>query len=350
MCTQDHGGNIPQKFQPGYQPSSVVEYHQSGRNEKDLTLDDVKLSPEIQKGVNDGCYTPEQIVTLKQQRLEAVKSIAEGEKAFRQSHGSEAGTSNTVSSSSHPPVSSLSSSSGAHGLVASASTLGQPEIRLFPECSFACCHNCRPTYRDRTWLNLDDILASDAPVPPIDFAKDNRPISNADVLRKMDPFRKPRQPYLQTFEDMGLSAPGSSHQNSSGWSRNPRAYHDEIQEIASNLEPQEDASESEGFRRGVRRAFRQMLMSRRRSSTKSRTRGRSIRKVRQELEDTEEFDIGLYHELSDAVLAEASTVPLPGHDGMDGLDNSNGEIEVENGVAVTEEGVDLGSADIIMQV
>ena len=47
---------------------------------------------------------------------------------------------------------------------------------------------------------------------------------------------------------------------------------------------------------------------------------------------------------------KASHIKLPGHDGHDGLDAQAEEVDVEDGVAVTEEAVDIGTADIIMSV
>ena len=55
---------------------------------------------------------------------------------------------------------------------------------------------------------------------------------------------------------------------------------------------------------------------------------------------------------SSGLLEHAAKTELPGEDGTESLDidNSGGEVVVENGVAVTEEAVDLKSADIIMSV
>lgn len=63
-----------------------------------------------------------------------------------------------------------------------------------------------------------------------------------------------------------------------------------------------------------------------------------------------DFDVALWRELNDETLHTASNVKLPGHDGMDGLEDQANEVEVGDGVAVTEEGVDMGTADIIMAV
>ena len=110
--------------------------------------------------------------------------------------------------------------------------------------------------------------------------------------------------------------------------------------------------ESRGFRDSVKRAFRGMLSSSKRDSTSSRSNSRPPRKARftEEEDDGVEFDMDLWRHLNDELLHQASVVPLPGHDGMDGLSHEEGVIEVEDGVAVTEEAVDLGTADIIMSV
>lgn len=66
--------------------------------------------------------------------------------------------------------------------------------------------------------------------------------------------------------------------------------------------------------------------------------------------DRADFDIGLWREHNDEILHTASNVKLPGHDGMDGLEDQTKEVEVGDGVAVTEEAVDTGTPDVIMAV
>ena len=193
-------------------------------------------------------------------------------------------------------------------------------------------------------------------------------------------------------------------------------------------------TDTQGFRNSVKRAFRGMLMTtRKRSSGSSKYSSRkSSRRNGGVEQDPEEFDLGLWKQMSDKLLQEAAAVPLPGdesdsedewdtdeqvdeiysdvpvlerkgtggwacdkHDrdleaqrrkiwateqkaggsrlpggegkGIGGIDeaSANGhatkgwkigpgieedEAEVGNGVAVTEEAVETGTADIIMQV
>lgn len=66
--------------------------------------------------------------------------------------------------------------------------------------------------------------------------------------------------------------------------------------------------------------------------------------------DRVDFDMALWRELNDETLHTASNVKLPGHDDFDGLEDQAKEVEVGDGVAVTEEAVDTGTADVIMAV
>ena len=71
------------------------------------------------------------------------------------------------------------------------------------------------------------------------------------------------------------------------------------------------------------------------------------------MQEDVESDLGLWRDRnSSGLLAHATRTRLPGQDGTDGLDieTGGGEVIVDNGIAVTEEAVDLRSADIIMAV
>ena len=125
---------------------------------------------------------------------------------------------------------------------------------------------------------------------------------------------------------------------------------------------QKEMSESRGFRNSLKRAFRDMLMSRRDSIASTSTSSVSTAKpsrhisrrarLREEssTDNPMESDLGMWERRSRELLEEASHVRLPGHDGHDGLDAQVEEVDVADGVAVTEEGVNTGTADIIMSV
>ena len=129
----------------------------------------------------------------------------------------------------------------------------------------------------------------------------------------------------------------------------------------SSLEPNNDTAadvaderaepDSKGFRDSVKRAFKGMLMSsRKRDSWSSKSSKKSSRKRHISDNEDTEFDLGLWKELSEELLREAAAIPLPGHDGKDGIETEDDEVEVQDGVAVTEEAVETGTADIIMSV
>lgn len=307
------------------------------------------LNPWVEKAIQEGKYTPEQIATLRAQRQKVVDAIAATED-YIQNHPEN--VSNIL-----PPLSTITSTSidastslphpstpqeqyGKELKPPSAGAGPQPKPSIFPVCKLRYCQPCRPTFRDRTWMKFEDVFSTDSPIPTIDFEHDNRPISRVDLVRKLG-LREPRRSRHRSLDSakrysMNLTRqllPSSLHNR---LSTNPIAPHESPDQ---GTEP-----ESKGFRDGVKRAFRGMLMRRRTSMST-----RPIGKGKQGWDDVE-FDIGLWMDLNDELLHEASSVPLPGHDGMDGLGTEEGEMEVEEGVAVTEEGVDLGTADIIMSV
>lgn len=130
-----------------------------------------------------------------------------------------------------------------------------------------------------------------------------------------------------------------------------------------------EAADTKGFRDSVRKAFKGMLISSHRklesgSSKRKRESGEGL----QQWQDPAEFDLGLWKQLTEELLKEAAETPLPDGGGDDWVEESeaivvdvmdpvmgNGaqdgvEVEVEGGVAVTEEAVETGTADIIMSV
>ena len=202
---------------------------------------------------------------------------------------------------------------------------------------------------------LEPIFAMDF-LTAVEYSLDPpRPVLDARVVRKIglhEPL--PTRPPLRSLDSIRRYSTRSSrivaHANKasrrSTSTISPAALADTV-DISDETEP-----ESRGFRDSMKRAFRGMLPSRKRDSTSSRSSSRSPRRARytEDEDDGVEFDMGLWQRLNNELLQQASGVPLPGHDGMDGLSHEEGEIEVEDGVAVTEEGVDLGTADIIMSV
>lgn len=305
-----------------------------------------RLSPGIEKAIKEGHYTPEQVARLRAQRQNVLDTIKAAKKNMRLYPEISADI-------SLPPKSSISQSIEANPYLPfpvindiresvkepNPVIIAPSKPRMYPQCRHRACHNCRPTYVDRAWVRFEDVLAMETPIPSIDFETDDRPMSDLDTVRNMgfqpleDPRDRPQfgRKGMFTRSDASIPPPMSSPRQV------PAGY------LASGDSAEHDEQESRGFRESMRRAFRGML-SRRGNSSFARSswvgRSRDMPAVA--------FSMALWRELNDELLEEACSIPLPGHDGMDGLGDETSEVEVEGGVAVTEEGIDLGTADIIM--
>lgn len=309
-----------------------------------------RLSPWIERAIEQGNYTPAQILKLRAQRQRVVEAIATAEEHIEkypeQSANPPPASTNIVSHSidansylPFPIINEVHENLKESDLDVTPS----PKLRMFPQCTFRACHTCRPTFRDRAWLRLDDIFAMKAPLNSIDFDTDNRPVSSALVVRGLPvPKKNMLRPLLRSFGKFGLFDRSSALDSAS--TSPPRRL--PIDFLGSNdLGDQKLEVESKGFREGMKRAFRGMLNRQYTSPSTRHHRRRVLREI-----ESIEFDMGLWRVLNDDLLQEASNVPLPGHDGMDSLGHEEGEVEVADGVAVTEEGIDLGTADIIMSI
>lgn len=383
-CSQDHGGELPITADP---LEAIFDVHtdEEAKAKENEKMEPTKLKPWMEKAIEDGHYTEEHICIIRAQKQKVRDTIAAAEKAFEE-YQRPATSSESISSASeqcntstspekstispsidaslHPPFSVINEvqntpstlpvkqSPPANGILLDAlppqpSIPGiQVTLRMVPKCSYMCCQRCRPTFQDRCFQRLEDVLHRDGPVPNIDFATDNRPIADAAVVRKLGLYR-PRAKRARTFVDNGICEDREEYYSGSGSPLKRMQYSLDGYSKESN----DGEQASKGFRESVRRAFRGMItVRRRRVSKSSHTSRRSKRESEIQEEDGEDFDMGLWKVMNDELLEEASEVQLPGHDGMDGLDREVGEIEVLDGVSVTEEGVDLGAADIIMSV
>lgn len=230
------------------------------------------------------------------------------------------------------------------------------KLKVFPHCKFRSCHACRPTNRDRAWQALEPIFAVGF-LTSMSFSEEScRRVSDAKIVQKMG-FREPRptRPPLRSLDSLGLysrTPTGHIVHASSTAKRFADAMRSSIPSDTVDISDVQTEPDSRGFRDSIKRAFRGMLSNSRRASTQSRsgTRTRCKAMFSEEEEDGAEFDMGLWRHLNDELLNDASGIPLPGHDGMDGLSHEEGVMKVKDGVAVTEEGVDLGTADIIMSI
>lgn len=367
MCTQDETEVIDedQHIRGCSDGPADSNGHWLVDSDSDVTMENqvcsvTRLSPWIEKAILDGHYTPEQELLLRLQKQNVNDEIAAATAHFHDMEADNAASSkqspslDTNSYLPFPVINQVSEPPPDDNLPS------PPKPRIFPYCEHRACHNCRSTFRDRAWQRFGDIF-QDATKPYIDFESDERPIASPAIVATIglhEPKRvRPQRPLLHTFDSMGI------HRARSDRRALERATSDGPDSV--DVVDQREMSESKGFRNSIKRAFREMLMSRRESmastnsskrssvSTTRPSRNMSRRTRLREgapTDDPMEFDMGLWQRQSEEVLTEASHIKLPGHDGHDGLDSQAEEVEVIDGVAVTEEGVGTGIADVIMAV
>lgn len=388
-CSQDYGGELPMTSD-SLETIFDIQTDEEAKATEQEKMEPTKLKPWMEKAIQDGHYTDEEICIIIAQKQKVRDTIAAAEKAFEEYQlpapnrepinsepegchtsmsSAESATSPSIDASLHLPFAVINEvqcspdtppdkkSQPSNRTLLDAippvpSIPGlQVTLRMLPKCSYMCCQRCRPTFQDRCFLHLDDILHRAGPVPNINFATDNRPLADPAVVRKMGLYR-PKAKRTRTFAVNGIYQDKEDNYTAVGSPLKRMQYSLDGYSKENSKENTNDSEQaSKGFRESVRRAFRGMITTRRRGQSKSsQTSRRSKRESQIQEDDGVDFDMGLWKELNDELLQEASEVQLPGHDGMDGLDHEVGEVEVMGGLSVTEEGVDLGAADVIMSV
>ena len=328
---------------------------------EDLLVPTVQLSPWIEKAIKDGHYTPEQVVKLRAQKQHAVDTARAAIDQFEQSQTNNTNlpphtptTLQSVDANPHlpfPTVNEVQEPSGTRLPTAKEALAWQAKPKLFPFCKFCACQLCRPTHRDRAWQRFDDIFESEHEIPFIHYEDRNRPLAGRCIMSTIGlrPPPVPQRPLLRSNDSRALYSCNEAGQlffnNNNGSYRKSADSTGSSADIADmNFE-----AESKGFRVSMRRALKNMLMTRRSSSRSDRKR-RAREGTDTTEEDAVEFDMGLWKELNDELLKEASGVPLPEKDSIEGLSKEVVGMGGAGGVAVTEEAADLGTADVIMSV
>ena len=342
-------------------PPAVDEDFRPGG--EDTPMPTAQLSPWIEKAIQDGHYTPEQVAKLRAQKQHVVDTARAAVEIFKQSQTNTTNlaphtptTLQSVDANPHlpfPVINEVQESSVTSSPTANVSLAQQPKARMFPFCKFCACQLCRPTHRDRAWQRFDDVFENDQGIPCIDYEDCNRPLASASLMSKigLHPPRRPKRPPILSVDSRALYSRNEGGQvvfnDSNGAYRktaDPTSLSDDIADTKVE-------AESKGFRESMKRAFKNMLVTRRHSARSDRK-----RKAREGTDTTEEdaveFDMGLWKELNDELLKEASGVPLPEKDSIEGLSKNIAGMGVGGmgGVAVTEEAADLGTADVIMSV
>jgi hypothetical protein len=366
-CTQDYSSFLPESDFSSEEPENF-----DGRLSEQVVTS--RLSQSVLKGIENGQYTAQQIRLLQAQKRRVKEFIAiQEERLENLSDSSQTSSSFSTSDSAlddsvfiatdtsaslqdqsanicnQIPIKPTADREKAHPLMLSAPKKIYIEP-LVPNCHFKCCHNCRPAYRDRAFQSLNAILAEPLKEPP-QWELANRRISDVDLLRRIAT-RSPR-PQLrrmyETFDDLrdlrGSQTIGSS----------------ENEEADSGVNSmKKKVRRRSGFRETVRKALSAIDHPRyaaksSKHSSRSSSRDSLIQMSRSMLfrrrgnQAQEENQIVSNRALQESlVLMLAVNTPLPrALEDSDSLDG--GEVRVEDGVAVTEEGVEMSAADIIIQ-
>ena len=224
----------------------------------------------------------------------------------------------------------------------------------YPACTWMCCQTCRPTYCDRAWQSLDSIVNAPTKAPPA-WEFNNRRISDARIVANIG-LPKLGLPYQVDDWRSTSSAEGplSSNNNLAESDIDKDAYG------ALNVGHTKSC-----FRATVRRTLKETIGHTRASSSKSqkpnkssnqtslRQFGRSMlfrsRRASQSTISYTPCIIGDGQLQESAMLMVAIDTPLP-EAAADVEDLHDEEVEVEDGLAVIEEGIVMGTADIIIQV
>ncbi len=344
-------------------PSSVVD-EEARLGGEDTLMPTPELSPWIEKAIKDGHYTAEQIVKLRAQKQHVVDTAHAAIHQFEQSQTKSTNsppqtptTLQSVDANPHLPISVINEvrEPSATSLSTAKVTLPQQaKTRMFPLCKFCACQLCRPGHRERAWQHFGDIFETEHEIPFIHYEDINRPLASRSIMSTigLHPPPLPQRPLLRSSGSRCLHSHNEAGRvsfNNKGGSYRKSA---DPTSSATDIADVSVEADSKGFRDSMKRAFKNMLITRQ-TSSRSKNSRRGARKGTDTTEaDAVEFDMGLWRELNDELLKEASGVPLPEKNSLEGLSKEVASMSLKGvgGVAVTEEAASLGTPDVIMSV
>jgi hypothetical protein len=370
-CTQDYNSFLPESDFALTEPQKL----KCRLSEQAISS---QLSQSILQGIENGHYSAQQVGLLEAQKLRVRRVIAMQEEGLETLSDSSQTTSSLSSSDSalessimlttevpdaaqHRSTESISlpvtkpivNNEEAHSLLPIMCNDNVYVEPLFPDCHFACCHTCRPAYRDRAFQSLNAILAE--PVnPPPQWELENRRTSDAHILKRIG-MPLPR-PYLrrvdQTLDDlrdrteslpMGSSDDGgieSGTEETKGKIRRRSGFRETVRKALGAIDQSKYRAKSNksskhssrsSSRESLIQIYRPALFRRRRKQEEGKNAIVSNKALQESL-----------------ALMLAVNTPLPrASEDSDSL--NGGEVRVEDGVAVTEEGVEMSAADILTQ-
>ncbi|KAL8661333.1 MAG: hypothetical protein Q9202_005698 [Teloschistes flavicans] len=349
------------------------------------------LAPWMQKAIAQGQYTGEQVEKLVAQRQKVLVAISASEAHFKGTQETSSSNHTSLRNSLSTPVTAnattLDTSSTSLFPIATETPPPTPSVlrqsidssispkkqkpRIFPYCKYRACQGCRPAYRDRTWQVFHEVFATESLPPELTNGdQSGPPVSDITQILNLgvrEP-KRPKRPGLKTHDSLELydaDDEGRRRPKTPYTSRSPDSALARMSGV-DLTDRSTEAVDTKGFRDSVKKAFKGMLInSRKRESGSSKQSKTSKRESGvQQWKDPAEFDLGLWKELTEELLKEAAEIPLPDDGGSDwqGTEASvegtesvesredDAEIKVKGGVAITEEAVETGTADIIMSV
>ncbi|MCJ1283955.1 hypothetical protein MMC26_003286 [Xylographa opegraphella] len=358
-----------------------AEPHLSESKQEIVDYPPVKLSRWIEKAIIDGHYTAEQIDILRAQkrRVQAVIAAVQNESLSGQqanltpSRMASQRTSTVIKKSNslcpidQVPHNTHETSEPVPVKVADTGEVFPSRPELLAECNYKTCQVCRPISRDRAWQCFNHALLSKTQFSSPEYAPDIRPVSDASHARRLGLWKpRPRPQTFTSFDNIVLTddEDGSETDTTS------------LEDGGSGRQSRD--STPTGFRASARRAFQEMMTASRQPSMHNReSKDSSIsaltattqkhkggvaptkwtkekeykvfgdgetrlsRYARQRNLWRKECRIFGYSPAQRSSFIEAT----PGK----AESGTKKELVVENGVAETEEAIDLGSADIIIQ-
>ena len=379
-----------------------VELELNDQSQLRAELQAIGLSNSVIEAAEKGFYTLEQLEILKLQKLHLRQVISLAVQGFSNNKCS---TLITKSSENNPPVTNIdgASVSVTNNDSVNSCSVETPEhstkklklkhkTQLAPPCTFKACHTCRPYYKDRIYTSFGAVFAGEImPLTAQDAAA--LPIGNANVLRNIG-LRQPPRKHLLTDESAEVLS-GSASQFTIQTTQSERDDLSRIRQSVRNFYKLGSRSLTEllnefqmaGLRKSLKNAFHNVFRTGRESSSE----GSNITlplpgtgKHRKLDQHVGEFDLGLLKRVRSVrrtlevarnnsmpvvevmegneqdYMAETNVAETNG-DSLDSSEDSSdysaysglsegNEVEVDGGVALTEEAVEMHTPDIITQV
>ena len=192
----------------------------------------------------------------------------------------------------------------------------------------------RPLLRDRCWESSEQAIHK--LISPPDFETDNRPVSSKYHVQQLG---------LRTDwgHDTNLE---TTSLDSTGDGVAPARSRSRGREVRRNTRPAKRSRlRRKSSRTSLGLAFLQGFTGANKSSHDNRD-----AEFDPKLTDQEDYDLGIQQDENSTNLSGTEVMPLKHRSSKDFEADADCEVHVSNGIAVTEEAVDLGTPDIIMQV